>query len=143
MLGRIAPFDFCWPLRIFIHLQADGFIMIGPGRGEGGRSKKQAEVESDKFLRELNSAPMRPEATVIARQPAEFNVIIFGRLAELWRKDYVENPTVRLATLTREEVPYAAGHPHSASNGKTPASRTWRTARQSSTDSSMNARAGT
>ena len=29
--------------------------------------------------------------------------IIFGKLAELWRKDYVDNPKVKLATPTREK----------------------------------------
>jgi len=79
------------------------FHTIGPSRGDGARTKKQAEVERDKFLLELNRAPTRCEAAVVAQQPVEFNAIIFGRLAELWRKDYVENPKVRLATPTRDK----------------------------------------
>src|ERR1700682_2828720 len=79
------------------------FHTIGPSRGEGAFSKKQAEVERDKFLLDLNAAPSRCEAVVAAQQPLEIGAIIFGRLAELWRKDYVENPKVKLATPTREK----------------------------------------
>ena len=79
------------------------FHTIGPSRGEGAKSKKQAEVERDKFLLELNAAPSRCEAAVAAQQPVEIGAIIFGRLAELWRNDYVENPMVRLATPTRDK----------------------------------------
>jgi integrase len=79
------------------------FHTIGPSRGEGALTRKQAEVERDKFLLEKNAAPSRCEAVVTAQQPVEFNAIIFGRLAELWRKDYVENPMVRLAQPTRDK----------------------------------------
>jgi integrase len=79
------------------------FHTIAPSRGGGAFSKKQAEVERDKFLLDLNAAPSRCEAVVAAQQPLEIGAIIFGRLAELWRKDYVENPKVKLATPTREK----------------------------------------
>jgi len=79
------------------------FHTIGPSRGEGAFSKKQAEVERDTFLLDRNAAPTRCEAAVTANQPVEIGAIIFGRLAELWRKDYVDNPMVRLATPTREK----------------------------------------
>ena len=79
------------------------FHTIGPSRGEGALTKKQAEVERDKFLLEKNAAPNRCEAAVTAQQPVEVSAIIFGRLAELWRKDYVENTKVKLATPTREK----------------------------------------
>ena len=74
-----------------------------PSRGDDAIGKKQAEIERDKFLAEINVGPTRCEAAVITRQPIEVGGIIFGRLAELWRKDYVENPMVRLATPTREK----------------------------------------
>jgi integrase len=79
------------------------FHTIGSSRGEGAFSKKQAEVERDKFLSERNTAPSKCEAAVAKRQPVEIGAIIFGRLAELWRKDYVENPMVRLAKPTRDK----------------------------------------
>jgi integrase len=66
-------------------------------------TKKEAEVERDKFLLERNAAPSRCEAVVAAQQPIEIGAILFGKLAELWRKDYAENPMVRLAQPTRDK----------------------------------------
>ena len=40
---------------------------------------------------------------MVASQPLEVTAIIFGKLAELWLKDYVDNPKVKLATPTREK----------------------------------------
>jgi len=51
----------------------------------------------------LNAAPTRCEAAVVASQPVEVTAILFGKLAELWRKDYVDNPKMKLATPTREK----------------------------------------
>jgi len=79
------------------------FHTIVPSRGDGALTKKAAEVERDKFLLERNAAPSRPQATVASQQPVEVGAIIFGRLAELWRKDYVDNTKVKLATPTREK----------------------------------------
>lgn len=79
------------------------FHTIGPSRGETATAKKQAERNRDIFLAELNAAPTRCEAAVIASQPVEVTAILFGKLAELWRKDYVDNPKVKLATPTREK----------------------------------------
>ena len=79
------------------------FHIIGSSRGEGALSKKQAEIERDKFLLDLNAAPTRCEAAIAEQQPPEIGAIIFGRLAELWRKDYVDNPMVRLAQPTRDK----------------------------------------
>ena len=79
------------------------FHTIGPSRGDGVMGKKQAEIERDKFLAELNVTGTRCEAAVVAKQPVEVSAILFGKLAELWRKDYVDNPKVKLATPTREK----------------------------------------
>lgn len=79
------------------------FHTIGPSRGEGAMGKKQAEIERDKFLANLNAGETRCEAAVAAQQPVEIGAIIFGKLAELWRKDYAENPMVKLAKPTREK----------------------------------------
>jgi integrase len=79
------------------------FHTIGPSRGDGALTKKEAEVERDKFLLERNAAPSRCEAAVAAQQPVEIGAILFGKLAELWRKDYAENPMVRLAQPTRDK----------------------------------------
>ena len=77
--------------------------IIGPSRGDGTLSKKQAEIERDKFLLDRNAAPSKCEAAVTERQPVEIGAILFGKLAELWRKDYVENPMIRLAKPTRDK----------------------------------------
>jgi hypothetical protein len=79
------------------------FHTIGPSRGDGALIKKEAEVERDKFLLERNAAPSRCEAAVVAQQPVEIGAILFGKLAELWRKDYAENPMGRLAQPTRDK----------------------------------------
>jgi hypothetical protein len=62
------------------------FHTIGPSRGEGALTKKQAEVECDKFLLGRNAAPSRCEAAVAAQQSPEIGAILFGKLAELWLK---------------------------------------------------------
>ena len=69
--------------------------IVGPSKGPNAITKKQAEGERDKFLVDLNAAPTRPEAatTAVAAAPApesEPGAIIFGRLAQMWRSDFVE-----------------------------------------------------
>ena len=66
------------------------FHTIGSSRGVGAISKRQAEIERDNFLAELNAAPSRCEAAVAAKAPIDPDMIIFGKLAGLWRTDYVE-----------------------------------------------------
>src|SRR5262249_17424215 len=79
------------------------FHTIGPSRGDGGLGKKQAELERDQFLADLNGGETRCEAAVAAQHPIEVGAILFGKLAELWLKDYAENPMVKLAQPTREK----------------------------------------
>jgi integrase len=79
------------------------FHTIGLSRGDGAFNKKQAEVVRDKFLLERNAAPSKCEAVIAERQPVEIGAILFGKLAEMWRKDYVENPMVKLAKPTRDK----------------------------------------
>ena len=79
------------------------FHTCGPSRGPKKILKKDAELIRDKFLANVNGAETKCEVAVQARveKPPEPGQIIFGRLAEVWRRDYVENPKVRLATPTR------------------------------------------
>jgi hypothetical protein len=82
------------------------FHTIGPSRGVGALSKRQAEIERDNLLAELNAAPTRCEAAVVAKEPIDPNMIIFGKLAQLWRTDYVErevggNPLVAASTRAK------------------------------------------
>ncbi len=66
------------------------FHTIGPSRGDRALTKRQAEAERDRVLAELNNAPTRTEAAVTAHQPIDPGMILFGKLAELWRNDHVE-----------------------------------------------------
>jgi integrase len=79
------------------------FRTIAPSRGEGAIGKRAAEEKRDSFFAERNAAPTQCEAAIKSHQPADVGNIIFGRLAELWLKDYVDNPKVKLATPTREK----------------------------------------
>src|ERR1019366_4528620 len=66
------------------------FHTIGPSRGDRALTKRQAEAERDRVLAELNNAPTRTEAAVAANHPIDPGMIIFGKLVDLWRNDYVE-----------------------------------------------------
>jgi integrase len=68
------------------------FHAIGPSRGNDAITKKAAEIDRDQFLATINAAPTKTEAVVVAREqkPVEPGEIIFGRLAEIWRKEFVE-----------------------------------------------------
>jgi integrase len=79
------------------------FHTIGPSRGYGAIGKRQAEIERDKFLADLNAAETPCGAAVAAKQRIEVGAILFGKLAELWLKDYAENPKIKLAQPTREK----------------------------------------
>ena len=78
-------------------LQPDGNIkttrkrrIIGPSRGPNAISRKQADIERDRFLVELNAANSPCESAVKAAEPVELGAILFGKLAEMWRRDFVE-----------------------------------------------------
>lgn len=64
--------------------------IIGPSKGPNAISRKQAEVERDRFLLELNGADAPCERAITATKPADIGAILFGKLAELWRTDFVE-----------------------------------------------------
>lgn len=64
--------------------------IIGPSKGASAIGKKQAEAERDGFLAELNRAPSQCEAAVKANELPEIGAILFGKLAEMWRNDFVE-----------------------------------------------------
>lgn len=89
------------------------FHTIGPSRGEGAMSRKQAIAARDEFLAGLNSAATRPEAVIVARAPEaapDPGAILFGKLAELWRTDYVEKLAAGrplIASTTRQKYNYA------------------------------------
>src|SRR5687767_11470701 len=64
------------------------FQTIGPSSGEDGLSRSEAEAGRDRiFAGRPNSLP--PVAIALAPSPLEAGTILFGELAEMWRKDYV------------------------------------------------------
>lgn len=78
-------------------LLADGAVktsrkrhIVGTSKGENAISKKQADAARDQFFAERNSAPSHCEGAVAAKEPAQLGAILFGRLAELWRNDFVD-----------------------------------------------------
>jgi integrase len=77
------------------------FQIIGPSRGAGALTKKQAEIKRDNVLTELNAAPSRCEAAVAVKAPIDPAMIIFGKLAGLWRTDYVERAVGGKALVSR------------------------------------------
>lgn len=79
--------------------------ICGPSKGPNAKTKREAGAIRDKFLAELNAAATQCEAAAQAPEakPPEPGEIIFGKLAELWRTDYVDNPKVKLAAPTREK----------------------------------------
>ena len=78
------------------------FHTIAPSRGEGAITLKQANLERDKFLTGQNAAQTRAEAAIqsalVANDPGQ---IIFGRLAELWRSNYVEKSAAGKALVAK------------------------------------------
>jgi integrase len=78
-------------------LRPDGTIktsrkrhIIGPSKSADAITKKQAEIERDQFLASLNAAPSACQAAAEAAEPADIGAILFGKLAEMWRTDFVE-----------------------------------------------------
>jgi hypothetical protein len=51
------------------------FHTIGPSKGDNAIPRKQAEIKRDAFLHDLNAAPTRCEAAVVASQPVEVAAI--------------------------------------------------------------------
>lgn len=73
-------------------IQPDGSVKtlrkyqaIGPSKGDGAISKKQAEVERDKFLAKLNSPT--PEAA--AEKVITTGVVLFGEVAKMYQAGYL------------------------------------------------------
>jgi len=82
-----------WVFRYWSdEIQPDGttrilrkYQAVGPSKGEGALSKKQAEIERDKFLAKLN-APTVEEAV---QQIATTGVALFGEVARMYKDGYL------------------------------------------------------
>ena len=86
-------------------IQADGSLKtlrkyheIGPSKGEGAITKKQAEVERDKVLAKLNA----PTAEIAVQQVASTGVAMFGAVAQLYKDGYLARQN-QIARPTREK----------------------------------------
>jgi integrase len=93
-------------------IQADGTVKtlrkyheIAPSKGEGAISKKQAEIERDKFLAKLN-APTTEEAV---QQVAPTGVAFFSEVAKMYEQGYLGR-TEQIAKPTREKETFYLGN---------------------------------
>src|SRR5260370_42401990 len=87
-------------------IQSDGnmktlrkYQEIGPSKGEGALTKKQAEVERDKFLAKLNA----PTIEVAVQQVAATGVALFGQVAQMYEEGYLGREN-QIAKPTREKA---------------------------------------
>lgn len=74
------------------------YFEVGPSKGEGAITKKQAEVERDKFLAKLNSSTTE-EAV---QQVVATGVVLFKDVARMYEEGYLGR-TTQIARPTREK----------------------------------------
>jgi integrase len=86
-------------------IQPDGSVKglrkyqaVGPSKGVDAITKKQAEIERDKFLAKLNA----PTAEVAEKQVASTGVAFFGEIAKMYEEGYLKR-TSQIARPTREK----------------------------------------
>lgn len=95
-----------WVIRYrTIEIQADGsakpvrkYYEVGPSKGEGALTKKQAQFEADKFLLKLN-APTEEQAV---QQVAATGVALFKDVAGMYEEGYLGRED-QIAKPTREK----------------------------------------
>jgi integrase len=93
-----------WVFRYWSdEIQADGSIKpmrkyqaVGASKGDGAITKKQAEIERDKFLAKLNA----PTVEIAAEQVATSGVAFFGEVATMYEEGYLAR-TNQIAKPTR------------------------------------------
>jgi hypothetical protein len=73
-------------------MQPDGFMKtlrkyqeVGPSKGDGAITKKQAEIERDKFLAKLNA----PTVDSAIEKMAMTGVALFGQVAKMYEEGYL------------------------------------------------------
>ena len=77
------------------------FHTLGPSKGQGALTQTEAETQRDRVLAALNTFLPPKETVMSVQEPTAAGAILFGNIAEMWRRDYVENPKIRLAEPTR------------------------------------------
>ena len=86
-----------WVFRYWAdEIQPDGTVKtlrkyqaVGPSKGEGAITKKQAEIERDKFLAKLNA----PTVEAAVQQVAATGVALFGEVAKMYEEGYLGRTT--------------------------------------------------
>jgi len=94
-------------------IQPDGSVRtlrkyqaVGPSKGEGAITKKQAESERDKFLAKLNA----PTVEIAEERAAATGVALFGEVAKLYEQGYLGREN-QIAKPTRvKEKFYLTGY---------------------------------
>lgn len=71
---------------------------VGPSKGDGALTKKQAEIERDKFLAKLNS----PTTDIAVQQVAATGVALFGEIAKMYEEGYLGREN-QISRPTREK----------------------------------------
>jgi len=86
-------------------IQTDGsmktlrkYQALGPSKGEGAITKRQAEIERDKFMLKLNA----PSEEAAVQQIASTGVALFGEVARMYRDGYLARQN-QIARPTREK----------------------------------------
>ncbi len=95
-----------WVFRYWSdEVQPDGSIRslrkyqeVGASKGEGAITKRQAEIERDKFLARLNA----PTVEVAAEQVAVTGVALFGEVARMYEEGYLGRAN-HIAKPTRDK----------------------------------------
>jgi integrase len=95
-----------WVFRYrFDEIQANGTVKtlrkyeaLGPSKGEGAITKKQAEVKRDQFLAKLNA----PTTEIAVEQVAATGVALFKTVADMYRTGYLARAS-QIARPTREK----------------------------------------
>ena len=98
-----------WFFRYYAdEVQADGSVKtlrkkhaVGLSRGDDKITKKEAEVERDKFLAKLNA----PTVEAAVEQVAATGVVLLGEVARMYEEGYLSREK-QLATPTREKQTY-------------------------------------
>jgi integrase len=98
--------DWPWVFRYWHdEMQPDGTLKalrkyqaVGPSKGKGAITKKQAEIERDQFLAKLNA----PTIEVAVQQVAATGVVLFAEVAKLYESGYLGRKE-QIATPTREK----------------------------------------
>ena len=98
-----------WFFRYYAdEVQADGSVKtirkkhaVGLSRGDGKITKKEGEVERDKFLAKLNA----PTVEAAVEQVAPTGVVLLGEVARMYKEGYLSREK-QLARPTREKQTY-------------------------------------